>query len=213
MFHKALALTEEIVTSQGMHAAYLHMSQEYAKRKEYELATLYLHKSLQLYHWEKSKHLKNELYYYLGQTLLQQNPAEVPAFLEEAFQKEAYSHDRLTLASLNGCFAEWYFRQQQLDQAEQYAQQACNLSHTTGDTLIRAGILISYGRIKYTQQHNDEGDKHFVAGLEMLERLGYHEELAREAAHYGELLEQSGKVHEAFTYFRRAFQSQRLLGK
>jgi tetratricopeptide (TPR) repeat protein len=213
MFHKALALTEEIVTSQGMHAAYLHMSQEYAERKEYELATLYLHKSLQLYHWEKSKHLKNELYYYLGQTLLQQNPAEVPAFLEEAFQKEAYSHDRLTLASLNGCFAEWYFRQQQLDQAEQYAQQACNLSHTTGDTLIRAGILISYGRIKYTQQHNDEGDKHFVAGLEMLERLGYHEELAREAAHYGELLEQSGKVHEAFTYFRRAFQSQRLLGK
>jgi tetratricopeptide (TPR) repeat protein len=213
MFHKALVLTEEVATSQGMHTAYLNISQEYAEKKEYGLATLYIHKSMQLYYWEKSKHLKSELYYYIGQTLLQQNPTEVPLFLEEAFQKEAYSHDSLTLASLNACFAEWYFRQQQLDAAEQYAQQACQLSHTTGDTLIGADILVSYGRIKYAQQHIDEGDKYFTAGLEMLERLGYHEELARESARYAELLEQTGKVHEAFTYFRRAFQSQQRLGK
>lgn len=213
MFHKALALTEEVATSQGMHAAYLNMSQEYAEKKEYELATLYVHKSMQLYYWEESKHLKGELYYYIGQTLLQQNPAEVPVFLGEAFQKEAFSHDRLTLASLNACFAEWYFRQQQLDMAEQYAQQACKLSHGTGDTLIGANVLVSCGRIKYAQQHIDEGDKYLTAGLEMLERLGYHEELARESARYAEMLEQAGKVHEAFTYFRRAFQSQQHLGK
>jgi tetratricopeptide (TPR) repeat protein len=213
MFHKALALTEEIATSQGMHAAYLNMSQEYAEKKEFELATLYVHKSMQLYYWEESKHLKSELYYYIGQTLLQQNPSEIPVFLGDAFQKEAYSHDRLTLASLNASFAEWYFSQQQLDMAEQYALQACKLSHGTDDTLIRANVLISYGRIKYAQQHFDEGDKHLTAGLEMLERLGYHEELARESARYAELLEQAGKAHEAFTYFRRAFQSQQLLGK
>jgi tetratricopeptide (TPR) repeat protein len=153
------------------------------------------------------------LYYYIGQALLQQNPSEVPVFLGEAFQKEAYSHDHLTLASLNASFAEWYFSQQQLDMAEQYAQQACKLSNGADETLIRANVLISYGRIKYAQQHINEGDKYLTAGLEMLENLGYHEELARESARYAEMLEQAGKVHEAFTYFRRAFQSQQQLGK
>jgi transcriptional regulator with XRE-family HTH domain len=213
MFHKALALTEKIATSEGMHAAYLHMSQEYTRQNEYMLATLYLHKSMQLHYWEKSKHLKSTLYYFIGQALLQHNPTALPAFLQETLQKEAYSHDYLSQACLNGCFAAWYLKQQQLDEAERYAQQACNQAHTADDNLIRANILITYGHIKYGQRQIDEGDKHFIDGLAMLERLGYHEELAHEAARYAELLEQAGKVHEAFTYFRRAFQSQQLLGK
>jgi tetratricopeptide (TPR) repeat protein len=213
MFHKALALTEEVATSQGMHAAYLNMSHEYAEQKEYELATLYAYKSTQLHYWEKTRHLKSELYYYIGQALMQQNPTELPTFLETAFQKEAYSHDRLTLASLNARFAEWYFNQQQPDVAEHYVQQACQLSSGTDDTLIGADIFILCGRIKYAQQHQDEGDKYFTTGLGMLEHLGYHEELTRESARYAELLEQAGKAHEAFTYFRRAFQSQQQLGK
>jgi hypothetical protein len=59
----------------------------------------------------------------------------------------------------------------------------------------------------------EDGDSHFVAGLAMLGRLESHEELARESVRYAELLEQAGKEHEAFTYFRSAFQSQQKLGK
>ncbi len=213
MFHKALALTEEMTTSQGMHTTYLDICKQYSEHKEYELAALYAYKSIQLYSWEESKHLKRELYYYMGQALIQRDPESVPAFLEEAFQKETFSHDLLTLASLNTRYAEWYFRQQHLEEAEQYILQAHQQSQSAGDNLIGADALNLYGRIKYAQKQLTEGDSYFILGLEMLERLGYHEELARESVRYAELLEQAGKAHEAFRYFRRAFQSQQQLGK
>ena len=47
----------------------------------------------------------------------------------------------------------------------------------------------------------------------MLERLENHEELADESVHYAQLLEETGHEREAFTHFRRAFQSQQKLGK
>jgi len=47
----------------------------------------------------------------------------------------------------------------------------------------------------------------------MLERLGNTEEMAEQSARYAQLLEKHGKEHEAFTYFRRAFQSRQKLGR
>lgn len=213
MFHKALELTDHLATAHDAQNAYLQMCQQYSNYKEYELATLYAYKSTQLHHWEDSKHLKSELYYYIGQALLREDPEQARAFLEQALEKEGLNHDLLTLASLKTRYAEWFFTQEQFVQAEQYAHEANTEALSKGDTLIAADALIVLGRIEYAQQKYDDGDKHFVAGLEMLGRLESHEELARESVRYAELLEQAGKAHEAFTYFRKAFQSQQKLGK
>ncbi len=213
MFNKALDLTEGLTTSQDIHRAYLNLSRQYADSKEYEMATLSAYKSTQLHYWETNKRLKSEVYYYLGKALLLKDPEQVPTFLEQAQQKERLSRDPLTLASLDTHYAEWYIQQQDLEQAAQYANRAIEQARSHGDTLIGADGLIILGRIEYAREAMTEGDQHFMAGLEMLERLGNHEELARESVRYAELLEQNGKVHEAFTYFRRAFQSQQKIGK
>jgi tetratricopeptide (TPR) repeat protein len=213
MFNKALDLTEGLTTSQGIHNAYLELSKQYAEHKEYELATLYAYKSTQLHRWETSKRLKSEVYYYLGKTMHLKDATQLPAFLDEALQKEQPLRDSLTLASLNARYAEWNMKQHDLDKAIQQARQAVKQAKPYGDTLIEADALTILGHIEYERHATIEGDQHFRAGLAMLERLDAHEELARESVHYAELLEQEGKAHEAFTYFRQAFQSQQRLGK
>jgi tetratricopeptide (TPR) repeat protein len=213
MFHKALELTENLSSAQDVQHAYLQMCQQYSDHKEYDLATFSAHKSTQLHHWEVSKQLKSELYNYIGQALLQEDMEQAQAFFEQALAKERLSHDPLTLASIKSSYAEWFFTQRQLEQAEHYAHEAYEEAQHTGDTVITANALIVLGRIEYAQHKLEDGDSHFVAGLAMLGRLESHEELARESVRYAELLEQAGKEHEAFTYFRSAFQSQQKLGK
>jgi hypothetical protein len=100
-----------------------------------------------------------------------------------------------------------------LKEAESYAIQAQQLATPFGDTLILAEALIILGRIEYAQQRPDVGSPHFVAGLDMLERLGKHEELANESIQYAQLLEEIGSEHEAFTHIRRAYQSRQKLGR
>jgi tetratricopeptide (TPR) repeat protein len=213
MFHQALSIMDGLSTAQGIQAAYSSLCQQYAAVKDYELATLYAYKSIQLHNQEVIKRLQSELYHYLGRAILQQSPQAARAYLDEVLPKHLSSQDTLTQASLLACNAEWYFTQEELNEAEKYANQAYELARLFGDTVITANTLIVLGRIEYAEQRHDEGSQHFVAGLDMLERLENHEELADESVRYAQLLEETGNAHEAFTHIRRAYQSRQKLGK
>jgi tetratricopeptide (TPR) repeat protein len=107
--------------------------------------------------------------------------------------------------------AAWHLAHQELDEAKLSVQQAHQLGETFGDSVVNAEALIILGRIEYAQGRYEEGSRQVIAGLEMLERSGSQEELADELACYAELLEGIGKEHEAFIYFRRAFQCRQKL--
>jgi tetratricopeptide (TPR) repeat protein len=213
MFHKALEATANYTTPQAIQQLYLDMSCRYGANKEYDLATQYAYKCFYLTDKENMKHLRSELYHYLGQAKLKGDQAETRTFLDTALQDKQVTQDTLTLASILTTNAEWYFQQQALTEATENAQRALTLTEPFDDTLIRATILITLGRIEYAQPFAEAGDQHFTDGLSMLERLGRHEELANESVNYAEILEQHGKEREAFAYFRRAFQSQQKMGK
>jgi tetratricopeptide (TPR) repeat protein len=189
------------------------MSCRYGANKEYDLATQYAYKCFYLSDKDNMKHLRSELYHYLGQAKLKGDPEETRTFLDTALQDKQVTQDTLTLASILTTNAEWYVQQQALTEAAENAQKALALTEPFDDTLIRATVLITLGRIEYAQSLAEAGDQHFTAGLSMLERLGRHEELANESVNYAEILEQHGKEREAFAYFRRAFQSQQKMGK
>ncbi|HLZ58574.1 MAG TPA: helix-turn-helix domain-containing protein [Ktedonosporobacter sp.] len=213
VFHKAIEITSTLATAQEVQSIYGDLCQYYAASKETNLATLYAHKCTELHSQEASKRLRSEVYYYLGQAMLKVDQEKARAFLDEAQQNERLKYDVLTQASIAACDAEWYIMHQDLAEAEKAARRAREQSSPCGDTIIGANALLVLGRIEYAQKKYKEGDQHFTAGLDMLGRLGSHEELVDESVRYAELLEQAGKAHEAFTYFRRAFQSQQKLRK
>lgn len=213
MFYKALAITEELKTPQNVQQAYWNLCQHYATAKNYDLATLYVYKCFHLHDLQEWKHLRSEIYHYLGRALIKSRPEQVRAFLDEASQKECTGQDQLTRASLLALHAQWHFLHQQPVEAKKFALQASDLAQKFGDTIIGADALLLLGHIEYAQQHYQQGDQHFVAGLEMLERLNSQEELVQESVCYAQLLEGIGEEHKAFTYFRHAFQSQQKLAK
>jgi tetratricopeptide (TPR) repeat protein len=212
-FHKALALVDTLTTTESIQTVYARLSQHYATIKEANLARLYTYKSTQLRNQDRLKLLRSEIYHYLGHAILQVHSEEARTFIDEALQNSRLQQDPLTLASIITRDAEWHFAQGQLQQAETYAMQAQQLAAPFGDTLIEAEALIILGRIEYAQQQLEAGGLHLIAGLDMLERLEMHEELAYESVQYAQLLEEIGCEHEAFTHFRRAYQSQQKLGK
>jgi tetratricopeptide (TPR) repeat protein len=213
MFHKAIDIVENLTTTRAVQTAYWELCRQYSESKAYDLASLYAYKSAQVSTQEMGKQLKSELYYYLGRALINMDDEQARTFLDEALEREGVKQDALTLASIYTRYAEWYFKRGDLQQSEQSAQKACELAQPAGDTMIGAEAHIIRGRIAYEQKRTETGDEHFIAGLDMLERTGGHEEMANESVRYAELLESSGKEREAFTYFRRAFQSQQKLGK
>jgi tetratricopeptide (TPR) repeat protein len=214
MFHKALTITEEFSTLQSIQAAYASLCQYYANAKDIELAKLYAYKSIQLHNSGVMKRLKSELHHYMGHAIMQTDLQQARNYLDKALQvREGSFQDPLTHASLLARNAEWYFAQHDLVEAENFAHQASDLAQTFGDTIIAADTLIVLGRIEYAKEDYGKGGKHLVAGLDILERIGSHEELADESVRYAELLEEIGDEREAFTHFRRAFQSRQMLGK
>lgn len=214
MFHKALAITEEFTTSQSIQAAYSSLCQYYANTKDIGLATLYAYKSIQLHNIDLMKHLRSELHHYLGHAIMHTDLQQARNYLDNAMQiQEGHIQDPLTHASLLSRNAEWYFAQQELSEAERFAHQANELAQSFGDTIITADTLIVLGHIEYAKKDYSEGGKHLVAGLDILERMGNHEELADASVRYAELLEEIGDEREAFTHFRRAFQSRKMLGR
>jgi len=212
-FQKALAIAEKLATTAGIQAAYWQLCQYYASNKETELATLYAFKSFHLHDLREWKYLRSEIYYYLGRSMLKGDPETARAYLDKAQHDELVTKDPLSCATVLAREAEWHFERGQFEPAQGYAQQACDLAQPYGDTIIGADALIIHGRIAYAQQHYDEGHQYFAAGLDMLERIDQHEELADESVRYAQQLEEIGKPHEAFTYFRKAFQSKQKIGK
>jgi transcriptional regulator with XRE-family HTH domain len=213
MFSKALETTSDYRTPQAIQALNLDISYQHADNKEYDLATQYAYKCLYLNDVENTKHLRSELYHYLGRALLKEATLEIQPFIDESLQDHQVTRDALAQASILTTKAEWCFKQQSSITAADDARRALTLAEPFNDTLIGATAHITLGRIEYTLSHSEQADQHFTAGLSMLERLGRHEELANESVNYAQILEEHGNEREAFTYFRRAFQSRQKMGK
>lgn len=212
-FQHALTITEQFATSEQIQTIYSNLCHYYTDVKEYELAMLYAYKGIQLHNQENILRLRSDLYHYLGRAILQTDAQQARTYLDEALQNQRNQQDTFTYASLLTQNADWYLLQQNYEQAEQQAQQAFALLKEYGDLMIAAENLIVLGRVDYALQRYNVGSQHFVAGLDMLERLGNHEELANESVRYAELLEKIGLEHEAFAHFKRAFQSRQKLGR
>jgi tetratricopeptide (TPR) repeat protein len=212
-FQAALDIAGEIATPESIQQAYRRISDYYADTKEYDLATLYAYKGLHASTLEQNKRLRGELYYYLGRAMMKGDQMQARQFLEDTALQKNVARDPLSLASIYTRLAEWDFKHENLTEAMSYAHQAQEMTQPYGDTLVSAEALIMLGRIEYAATQYERGDSHFTAGLDMLERLGHHEELSNESVLYARLLEEQGKEHEAFTHFRRAFQSRQRLGR
>jgi tetratricopeptide (TPR) repeat protein len=207
MFNKALATLAQLPTSQDIQENYRNLCQYHANAKEFDSAIRYAYKSLHLYHQEASKRLRSTLHHALAQAMMKRNPAQAQTYLDEELQQKNGRQDPLVLASVLTHKAEWHFAHQEFTEAEQYAHKAHEVARTFGDSLIAADTLVMLGRIEYARANDQTGDIYFVSGLEMLERLKCQKELEEQSVRYAELLEQHGKTHEAFQYFRRAFQA------
>jgi tetratricopeptide (TPR) repeat protein len=98
-------------------------------------------------------------------------------------------------------------------EAEEYAQKALNMAQPFNDTPILAEALLMYGVIAYRQTRYEEGDTHFLAALELLDRLGLYEELRSAYKDYAQLLEQRGKEREAIIQYKRTIEISQKLEK
>src|SRR5260370_3340292 len=102
------------------------------------------------------------------------------AYLQESLQEGAALQDQLSLASLTTHMAEWLLMNGRVDEAYENAQKASTLASASGDTLIAAYALLVLGQVAYAQKAYEEGDNHFVAGLQKLERLVFPSALSQQ---------------------------------
>jgi tetratricopeptide (TPR) repeat protein len=207
MFQRALAATQEVATLQDLESAYWNMFEHEAATQSYSVAMLYAYKYSQLQNQQASQLLRSEIYHYLGQALLKEDPEKAHEFLENALQEESVLADPLTLASVTKRMADWFLTHHRLAEADEYTERADSLTRQFGDTIIRAETLILCGRVAYARKQYNTGDIHFTNALKMLERLGKSEDLSAESARYAQLLEQRGAAEEALVYFKQAFDS------
>ncbi len=205
LFRKALDTRAQLQTPQQVDASYNALAQYAIDDKDYYAAELYGYQALAHSEQESQRQLRGDLYHYLGQTLIQGDQEE--AYVQLSAMQEGETTDLLVRASITARIAEWHFARQNRDEARKYAEAACLLARPFGETIITADALIMLGRIEYAQQAFDTGDEHFVQGLAMLEHLHRQVELTEHSIQYAQLLEARGKAQEAFTYFRRAYQS------
>ena len=205
MFRNALDTLPQLEEAEQVKATYNALMQDATANQDYYASELYGYHALLYSEQEMQKQLKGDIYDYLGQAILQESPDE--AYTQLSALKEKETDDPLVKASITARLAEWYFAQHNVESARRCAEEACKLAHPFGETSITANTLLVLGRIEYAQQAFDIGDEHFVQGLTMLEHLHRSVELAEQSLHYAQLLEERGKAREAFTYFRRAYQS------
>ncbi len=209
MFNKALDTLAQLSPVQNTQENYRDLCRYHAHAKEIDSATRYAYKSLHLHQQEVGKRLRSTLHHALVQAMMKGNPDQAQVYLDGVLQQKNGCQDPLMLASALLHKAEWYFAHQEFAEAEQYAHKSHEIARTFGDSLIAAEALIMLGRTTYAQANDRAGDIYFVSGLEMLERLKCEKELEEQSIRYAELLEQHGHAHEAFKYFRRAFQAAR----
>jgi len=113
--------------------------------------------------------------------------------------------DQLILASVTTQLAQWLLAHDKISEAQEQAEKAFVLASLYNDSIIKAEVLITLGKIAFAQKSYEIGDGHFVAALKMLEQLGTPEELADGSATYAQLLEEQGRMSEAIFYMRQAF--------
>jgi tetratricopeptide (TPR) repeat protein len=212
-FKQAIAIIEEVDTQEKLHTAYQDNALHYTNANEYQLASIYFRKCLELQNQRMHAPLRSEIYHHLGRALMKGDQAKARTYLEGVLQQQRNQLDALTLTSIMTHLAEWFLLHNQLPEAEQYAEKAYELAKPFGTTLITSEALITRGRIQYALETYKSADKHFVAGLEMLERLNVPEEQSDQSALYAQLLEARGKTKEALQYYKRAFASQRRNGE
>jgi transcriptional regulator with XRE-family HTH domain len=209
MFQHALAQTQEFQEPTSLSLMYWNMSRYLASSQQYFLATLYGHKTLQLLLQADHASLRSEMYHYLGQAILHQDLQKALIDLERLLQDTSLEEDALTFASLSATIAEALLRSGQVKKAYEYAQKACKLASGYEDCVVTASISLTCGNIAYAQKEYQEGDKQFIAGLTMLERLRNREELADKSAIYAQLLEERGLQKEALNFYKQAYESSR----
>ncbi len=207
LFRHALTITEKLTTSDQLGSMYWNTSRYFAEINNYSYAMLYGYKSLQLHLQNYCHSLKRDIYHYLGQVMLQGDQQSALVYLENLLQDAPVKQDQLALASVTTNIADLQFRQGKVAKAYKQAQRAYELAKPYGDGIIAANTLIVLGQITYAKKDYEEGDTHFVAGVEMLERLDTREELANQSALYAQLLEGRGMTKEAIKYYKKAFES------
>ena len=209
MFKHALSIIEEFKSSDQLSSMYRDISKYLAETQNYFLATLYGHKSLQLLFLDHCNSLRSEIYYYLGQAMLHEDQQKTLTYLERILRDTTLIKDKLALASVTVTNAEVLYRQGKFEMARQQAQKACELALPYSDGVVTASIFIASGKFAYAQKDYQEGDAHFAAGLNMLERLDIREELADQSANYAQLLEVRGLPNEALRFYKKAFENSR----
>lgn len=210
MLQRAAAITAEFATTEQQDLVYCNMCRYFIARGEYRPANLFFHKWLHLHDQQSRVRERSELHHALSHVVMKMDQDQARTYLETALQKERDKRDQLTVASIAMHLAAWFFARQIVTEAEKYARSAYEGAKPFGDSIIAAEASLLLGQIAYAQSHDEEGDRYFVTGLEILERLGRREELADELVRYAQLLEDHGKIGEALTYFKRAFESRQI---
>ncbi len=207
MFQRALAATEELTTPQNLQSTYWNLFEHEVATPSYRNASMYTYKYLQLQDQQTSQLLRSEIYHYLGDAMLKEDPEKAHTFLEKALQEESILADQLALASVTMHMAEWFLSQNRIAEADEHTEKADSLSRQFGDTIIRAETLILCGRVAYARKKYDAGDVYFRDALKMFNSLGKREDLSDQSARYAQLLEERGASEEALVYFKQAFDS------
>ena len=210
---QAIEITQEFSTLEKLQTAYWNSALDYAAGKKYQSAHTNLNKCLALRNQQVNLLLRSEIYHNLGRVLMKDDQAKARTFLEDTLQQKHDQLDALTLASIMTRLAEWFLLHNQLPEAEKYAEKASELAKPFGTTLITSEALIMWGRIQYAHESYKSADKHFAAGLEMLEHLHVPHEQSDQSALYAQLLDARGKTKEALHYYKHAYECQRRMGE
>ena len=207
MLQRAAMEIADLATTEQRQGVYGEQCRYFTNMGQYQLASLYLYKYLYLDDQHSRLRLRSELYHYLCHAVMRKDQERAYSYLEAAFQQEKDGEDQLTAASIAMHLGAWFFAHDMLTEAESHAKKAHKRAQHFGDTIIAAETSLLLGQVAYALSRSRDGDRYFVAGLEMLERLRKREELAEELVHYAQLLESHGKIGEALAYFKRAFES------
>lgn len=212
MLSKALEATNKLTLAERIDI-YWQSCQQFIEAGEYTQATLNAYKCLQLLNESENQSRRGELFHTLGRAMLTSKRSETRAYLEQALEQPEVLHDLQSQASACIHLATWLLEHDEAAGAKKYAQKARALLPPATDSMIAADAHIVMGKIEYAQKRYKAGDAQFEAGLEMFERLNNREDLADNAAHYAQLLENRGDVHRAVTFWKKAFDSRQRMYK
>ena len=208
MLLKALEATDTLTEAERIEGRRQN-GQQLAESGDYTEATLSLYKCLHLLGARDDEQRRSELFHALGRAMLAGKRDDTRAYLEQALEQPETLQDVPSKASARVHLAMWLLEHGEAAEARKQAQQARALLTSATDSVIAADAQLVSGKIEYAQKHYKAGDAYFETGLAMLERLNNREDLADNAAHYAQLLEQHGDIHRAVAYWKKAFDSRK----